>query len=438
MIDPTSIQGGEKRVVTPCSTSLAGYLEGKTESGHSKTKSSSVLGLVCEQDIFNETQVCIDNGFAIDKPDQSGNTPMMQAASTGQSGVIKVLVERGAMWSVDRFGAPKWSIALIIACGHGHLDVVVELVNQKVSIELADNGGYSPLITAAFLSAMLIPTVDVVSLNVRHLESRHINETRARTAHGFTTEPTMMTATQGKRPERLEAEEAVITLYPLHLRRQALQPLDVLLHERAPMRLRCSDPRTGRDRLRDVFVWHERQKEAHPNAVGVVGGLDHDTRVTEVQSLGLGGLGQLGDVREVHARERVHPDERVRGHDVVHRSPAVAQPEPLHGLVRVALEDVLVAHHGEVVARVHAAELVERAQREPVGGVGVVHRVAAPVAVVVLRRRGRRGARELVQRDTALQERREELLRHVLILVRVRRLEEAQQLVHVRVQRRDG
>ncbi|KAJ8525582.1 hypothetical protein ON010_g15532 [Phytophthora cinnamomi] len=74
---------------------------------------------------------------------------MMQAASTRQSGVIKVLVERGAMWSVDRFGAPKWSIALIIACGHGHLDVVVELVNQKVSIELADNGGYSPLITAA-------------------------------------------------------------------------------------------------------------------------------------------------------------------------------------------------------------------------------------------------------------------------------------------------
>lgn len=88
----------------------------------------------------------LDEGGAVDALDFRGSTLLIQAARTGQTEVVALLLARGANPAV-RSGAGESAISL--AAMNGHLDTVEAFITAKAPLEVPN--AWSPLHYAAYM-----------------------------------------------------------------------------------------------------------------------------------------------------------------------------------------------------------------------------------------------------------------------------------------------
>jgi ankyrin repeat protein len=176
-------------------------------------------------DYAKTVRALLDAGVQVEARDENGQTPLIVAASHGQTEIVKVLLEKGA--NVDAEGSQggtaliaaacscaiidmpytldaivllvekhanvnartkDGSTALMGAAGWGRSDIAEFLLNHGAQIDAANDEGYTALLIAASGSAL--PTADVVKL----LLTRGAN-VEAKTTEGDTA--LLLTASQG-------------------------------------------------------------------------------------------------------------------------------------------------------------------------------------------------------------------------------------------------
>lgn len=98
-------------------------------------------------------RILLDSGAEMETRDSDGATPLMLAASVGETGIFKFLLERGAKMDVrDKRGA---TILIVAACGCALTtmnptdEVVKILLNRGADVNAGDNEGTTPLMNAA-------------------------------------------------------------------------------------------------------------------------------------------------------------------------------------------------------------------------------------------------------------------------------------------------
>ena len=88
----------------------------------------------------------VEQGADKDKGNSDGNTPLLIASGHGHLDVVQYLVEQGA--SLDKANDSGWT-PLISAASSGHLKVARSLLEQGADRDKADNDGWTPLHCAA-------------------------------------------------------------------------------------------------------------------------------------------------------------------------------------------------------------------------------------------------------------------------------------------------
>ena len=89
----------------------------------------------------------INSGYNLDSQNNSGDTPLILAASNNKMEIVKLLLNSGAdINRQDNYGGA----ALIYAVFNNRIEIVKLLLNAGADIDKQDNNGYTALILAAY------------------------------------------------------------------------------------------------------------------------------------------------------------------------------------------------------------------------------------------------------------------------------------------------
>ena len=89
----------------------------------------------------------LDQGIDVDTRDSAGNKPLIYAVMSGSLTTVNLLLENGSRVNDGGGG----STALHVACGMGHLDVAIRLIESGANVNAQDKVGNTPLMMAIYM-----------------------------------------------------------------------------------------------------------------------------------------------------------------------------------------------------------------------------------------------------------------------------------------------
>ena len=113
-------------------------------------KSCTALALAAEVGAADCAALLVTEvgGTKVDASDETGMTPLIDAAQRGQLDVVEILLAKGAAIDVRR--KTDSCTALYLAAQNGHEDVVAVLLAKEAQVDLADYLGKTPLLQAVW------------------------------------------------------------------------------------------------------------------------------------------------------------------------------------------------------------------------------------------------------------------------------------------------
>lgn len=147
-----------------------------------------------EQPWITNVRLLLDSGASVEARDEEGSTPLMRAASYGQTEIFKLLIERGATISVrDKRGMTPLIVAACacaIATMNGTYDILKILMEKGANVNARDKDGR----TALMLAASSPDDLSSVELLLNNGANPFVKDKRGYTALTF--------ALKGTRPEK--------------------------------------------------------------------------------------------------------------------------------------------------------------------------------------------------------------------------------------------
>lgn len=124
---------------------LAALAAGADPNARDAEKNTPLI-LTAPQSLFGKDRKIVEAFVAakvqIDATNGDGITALMNAASGGRDGMVRLLLEYGA--KVDRADTDGWT-ALMYAAAGGHWSAVKELIEAKATVDAASKKGWTPL-----------------------------------------------------------------------------------------------------------------------------------------------------------------------------------------------------------------------------------------------------------------------------------------------------
>lgn len=107
----------------------------------------SLLSLACSSGYYELAQLLLATRANVEDPGpRKETTPLMEAASAGHVGIVKLLLSHGAHVNAK---TPQGNTPLMYACAGGHIDVVKLLIENNANVEDHNANGHTPLMEAA-------------------------------------------------------------------------------------------------------------------------------------------------------------------------------------------------------------------------------------------------------------------------------------------------
>ena len=117
----------------------------QTTEHQNQSKQNKATDLMCRP--VQGAGLLLDRGANPNTSDESGNTPLHDAALRGNQDMVRLLMDKGANPNVV---GEKGKTPLHLAAKNGHMDVVQLLIDGGADINKTDDEGRTPLAEAGY------------------------------------------------------------------------------------------------------------------------------------------------------------------------------------------------------------------------------------------------------------------------------------------------